>query len=46
MKNKRRQPQKRGIAYEYKKAGKYNILVEVVDIFGNDTTKLIEVKVK
>jgi len=32
--------------YEYKKAGKYNILVKVIDIFGNDTTKLIEVKVK
>jgi len=32
--------------YEYKKAGKYNILVKVIDIFGNDTTKLVEVKVK
>jgi DNA modification methylase len=32
--------------YEYKKAGKYNVLVKVIDIFGNDTTKLIEVKVK
>jgi adenine-specific DNA-methyltransferase len=31
--------------YEYKKAGKYNILVKVIDIFGNDTTKLIEIKV-
>jgi len=31
--------------YDYKKAGKYNILVKVIDIFGNDTTKLIEIKV-
>lgn len=30
--------------YDYKKSGKYNILVKVIDIFGNDTTKLIEVK--
>lgn len=27
------------------KAGKYNALVKVIDIFGNDTTKLVEVKV-
>lgn len=33
------------MSYEYKKAGKYNILVKVIDIFGNDTTKLIEVKI-
>lgn len=32
--------------YEYKKSGKYNILVKVIDIFGNDTTKLIEIKAK
>ena len=31
--------------YEYKKAGKYNILVKVIDIFGNDTTKLVEIKI-
>jgi len=31
--------------YEYKKAGKYNVLVKVIDIFGNDTTKLVEIKV-
>jgi len=30
--------------YTYPKAGKYNILVKVIDIFGNDTTKLIEIK--
>ena len=31
--------------YTYPKAGKYNVLVKVIDIFGNDTTKLIEVKI-
>jgi hypothetical protein len=31
--------------YDYKKSGKYNVLVKVIDIFGNDTTKLIEVKI-
>jgi len=31
--------------YEYKKVGKYNVLVKVIDIFGNDTIKLIEVKI-
>jgi len=31
--------------YDYKKSGKYSILVKVIDIFGNDTTKLVEVKV-
>lgn len=31
--------------YDYPKSGKYNILVKVIDIFGNDTTKLMEVKV-
>ncbi len=30
---------------KYKKSGKYNILVKVVDIFGNDTTKLITIKI-
>jgi DNA modification methylase len=33
------------MSYEYPKAGKYNILVKVIDIFGNDTTKLVQVKV-
>jgi len=32
--------------HEYEKPGKYNVLVKVIDIFGNDTTKLVEVKVK
>lgn len=31
--------------YSYDKPGKYNVLVKVIDIFGNDTTKLAEVKV-
>ncbi|MEW5805171.1 MAG: site-specific DNA-methyltransferase [Patescibacteria group bacterium] len=30
--------------YIYPKAGRYNVLVKVIDIFGNDTTKLVEVK--
>ncbi len=33
------------MGYEYKNAGKYNVLVKVIDIFGNDTTKLIQIKV-
>lgn len=31
------------IAYEYKKAGKYKVMVKVVDILGIDTSKIIEV---
>jgi len=31
--------------YEYKKSGKYNVLVKVIDIFGNDTTKLVGVSI-
>jgi len=31
--------------YTYSKVGKYNVLVKVIDIFGNDTTKLVEIKV-
>jgi DNA modification methylase len=33
------------IAYEYKKAGKYKVLVKVVDILGIDTSKIIEVMI-
>ncbi|GIW67960.1 MAG: site-specific DNA-methyltransferase [Candidatus Parcubacteria bacterium] len=33
------------MSYDYKESGKYNVLVKVIDIFGNDTTKLVEVKV-
>jgi len=32
--------------HTYKQSGKYNILVKVIDIFGNDSNKLIEVVVK
>jgi len=31
--------------YEYKKAGKYNILIKVIDIFGNDATKLVKIEI-
>jgi adenine-specific DNA-methyltransferase len=34
------------IAHEYKKAGKYKVMVKVVDILGIDTSKIIEVIVK
>ena len=33
------------IEYEYKKSGKYKVMVKVVDILGIDTSKIIEVKV-
>lgn len=33
------------IAYEYKKAGKYKVMVKVVDILGIDTSKIIEVMI-
>ena len=33
------------IKYEYEKPGEYDILVKVIDILGNDTNKLIHVKV-
>jgi hypothetical protein len=31
--------------HDYKKNGRYKVLVKVFDIFGNDTTHLLEVKV-
>jgi DNA modification methylase len=31
--------------YEYPKSGEYKILVKVIDIFGNDTTKLVEARI-
>jgi adenine-specific DNA-methyltransferase len=34
------------ITYEYKKAGKYKVMVKVVDILGIDTSKIIEVHIK
>lgn len=33
------------MSYEYPKSGTYNILVKVIDVFGNDTTKLLQVNV-
>ncbi|MGH2965130.1 MAG: site-specific DNA-methyltransferase [Solirubrobacterales bacterium] len=32
--------------HEYPKAGRYAIVVKLIDIFGNDTTKLAEVRIK
>lgn len=32
--------------HEYSQAGRYSIVVKVIDIFGNDTTKLAEVRIK
>jgi len=31
--------------HDYPKKGKYKIAVKVIDIFGNDTTKVVEVTV-
>ena len=33
------------VSHEYDRAGKYKVAVKVIDIFGNDTTKVVEVKV-
>lgn len=33
-------------SYEYKEAGKHQIVVKVIDILGNDTTKTLEIAVK
>jgi len=32
--------------YQYKKKGEYKIMVKVIDIFGNDTTHIIDLEVK
>ena len=32
--------------HEYPAAGRYAIVVKIIDIFGNDTTKLAEVRIK
>jgi len=32
--------------YEYKEAGKYQVVVKVIDILGNDTTKTVEAVAK
>ncbi len=34
------------VNYLYPEAGKYTIVVKVIDILGNDTTKTLEVVVK
>ena len=31
--------------HEYTKKGNHRIAIKVIDIFGNDTTKIIEVKI-
>jgi adenine-specific DNA-methyltransferase len=36
----------KSLSHTYEKAGKYNILVRVVDMFGNDTTKILKVTVR
>jgi hypothetical protein len=33
-------------AHEYQAAGRHQVLIKVVDIFGNDTSRLLESKVK
>ncbi len=30
--------------HEYRKRGVYNVMIKVIDIFGNDTTRLVEIK--
>jgi len=32
--------------HEYASVGRYAIVVKIIDIFGNDTTKLAEVRIK
>lgn len=32
--------------HTYESAGNYTVLVKVIDIFGNDTTKAVEIEVK
>lgn len=36
----------REVSYIYKEAGKYTVVIKVIDILGNDTTKLTQVEVK
>jgi adenine-specific DNA-methyltransferase len=36
----------REVSYTYKEAGKYTVVIKVIDILGNDTTKLTQVEVK
>ncbi len=30
--------------YKYEKSGEYQVMVKVVDVFGNDTNKVINIK--
>jgi adenine-specific DNA-methyltransferase len=32
--------------YEYVEPGEYKVMVKVIDILGNDTTKTLDIKVK
>jgi len=32
--------------YEYAEPGEYRVVVKVIDILGNDTTKTLDIKVK
>ncbi|NMC61163.1 MAG: hypothetical protein GYA51_17540 [Candidatus Methanofastidiosa archaeon] len=32
--------------HKYDEAGEYHIMVKVVDVFGNDTNKILKVRVK
>jgi hypothetical protein len=41
-----RQLKKQTSGYSYEEPGEYKVMVKVVDIFGNDTTKIISHKVK
>jgi adenine-specific DNA-methyltransferase len=36
----------RAAAYTYQEAGKYIVVVKVIDILGNDTTKTVQLEVK
>jgi len=41
-----RKPPLASDSHGYEKAGKYNIMVKVIDIFGNDTSQVFEVDVR
>jgi len=34
------------VAHEYAEPGKYMVVVKVIDILGNDTTKTLQVEIK
>jgi len=34
------------VKHEYVEPGKYTVVVKVIDILGNDTTKMLNVEVK